>query len=270
MAKTTKRINGDYDIITNDGTTGTVLIDSGAVTINGNLNVTGTQTTVSTTDTAVTDNSLILNSGESGNGVTSVTSGIQVDRGISADGSTLNDDATWQFNESTDTWDAKLGSSYVNIQALNPTAADHVATKSYVDSSVGGVQADKIIEGDSKAEIEDTGGTARFFVETDATEIFSVNATTLAYANVSISGNTITNSATDEDLVLATTGTGEIKTTEVVTMTEQGSDPTAVVGETRVYAKTPGQGGSGVFVANNIATDELVTKSKAIVFGLIF
>ena len=83
MAKTTKRINGDYDLITNDGTTGTVLIDSGTVTINGNLDVIGTQTTVSTTDTAVTDNTLILNSGESGAVVTSGTAGIEIDRGTS-------------------------------------------------------------------------------------------------------------------------------------------------------------------------------------------
>ena len=32
MAKTTKRINGDYDLITNDGTTGSILLDSGTVT----------------------------------------------------------------------------------------------------------------------------------------------------------------------------------------------------------------------------------------------
>src|SRR6056300_1760337 len=113
MAKTTKRINGDYDLITNDGTTGNVLVDTGTMTINGNLNVTGTQTTVSTTDTSVSDNTIILNDGETGNGVTSTTSGIQVDRGISADGSTLNADATWQFDESNDTWNAKLGSSFI-------------------------------------------------------------------------------------------------------------------------------------------------------------
>ena len=42
MAKTTKRITGDYDIITDDGTSGTILLDTQTVTINGNLNVVGT------------------------------------------------------------------------------------------------------------------------------------------------------------------------------------------------------------------------------------
>ena len=59
MAKTTKRITGDYDIITDDGTSGTILLDTQTVTINGNLNVVGTQTTVSTTDTSITDNTIV-------------------------------------------------------------------------------------------------------------------------------------------------------------------------------------------------------------------
>jgi hypothetical protein len=265
MAKTTKRINGDYDLITNDGTTGSILLDSGTVTINGNLNVTGTQTTVSTTDTAVTDNTLILNSGEAGAGVTAGTSGIEIERGSV-------DNATWQFNETSDTFDAKLGAAYINIQALAPTANTHVATKLYVDNLVGGGGAvvDKINEGDSKAEIVDDGGTARFFIELDATEVLSLDATTLTYANLSISGNSITNNASNQDLILATTGTGEIKTGETISITEQGSNPTATSGITRVYAKTPGGGGSGLFVANQDNTDELITKSKAIAFGLIF
>ena len=52
-----------------------VNIDTHTVTIDGNLVVTGTQTTVESTDTALTDNTIILNAGETGAGV---TAGIQV------------------------------------------------------------------------------------------------------------------------------------------------------------------------------------------------
>lgn len=257
MAKTTKRINGDYEIVPNAG--------SGAVIISGNLNVTGTQTTVNTTDTSVKDNIIVLNDGESGAGVTSGSSGIQIDRGTS-------DNASFKWNETDDAWDALVGSALTNISVGAPTANGHVATKLYVDNLVGGGGAvvDKINEGDSKAEIIDAGADIKFIIELDATEVMSVTSTTLSYANVQVSGNSITNSATNEDLVLATTGTGEVKTAEIVTLTEQASNPTAQSGETRVYAKTPGDGGSGLFVANQNATDELVTKSKAIAFGLIF
>lgn len=46
--------------------------------------------------------------------------------------------------------------------------------------------------------------------------------------------------------------------------------PTAVSGNAILYADTVGSAGSGLFVVNNgTASDELVTKSKAIVFSII-
>ena len=156
MAKTTKRINGDYEIVPNAG--------SGAVIISGNLNVTGTQTTVNTTDTSVKDNIIVLNDGESGAGVTSGSSGIQIDRGTS-------DNASFKWNETDDAWDALVGSALTNISVGTPTANGHVTTKLYVDNLVGGGGAvvDKINEGDSKAEIIDAGADIKFIIELDAT-----------------------------------------------------------------------------------------------------
>ena len=268
MAKTTKLTSGDYEIIPDNG--------NGTVIISGNLTVTGTQTTVNTTDTNLEDNTIVLNNGETGNGVTPGTSGISVDRGIAADGSTINDTANFLFNEADDAWEASLGSSYTLMRSADPDGVspgnNDVVTVNYLNSVIGGgtVTVDKIIEGDSKAEIVDTGGSERFFIEINSGEVFNLDTTSMDYANVSISGSTISNSATDEDLTLSTTGTGELVVNPVITMPEQGSDPTPASGETRIYAKTPAGGGSGVFVANQDTTDELVTKSKAIVFGLIF
>jgi hypothetical protein len=46
--------------------------------------------------------------------------------------------------------------------------------------------------------------------------------------------------------------------------------PTAISGNTVLYADTVGSAGSGLFVVNSgTASDELVTKSKAIVFSII-
>ena len=271
MAKTTKRITGDYDIITNDGTSGTILLDTQTVTINGNLNVVGTQTTVSSTDTAITDNTIILNDGESTNGVSAGTAGIEIDRGIAADGSTANDHATFMFNETDDAFEAKLGSAYAVTRGGTPVGSDDLATKSYVDSSVGGASADKIVEGDSEAEIFDDGvGTSQFKVNLDGTDVFTVTPTTLSYANVAVNGNTISNTATDEQLFISTTGTGELELNSVVTMAEQGSDPSAVASKTKLYAKTPGGGGSGIYTTTQSGSDELTSRGKAIIFGLIF
>ena len=65
-----KLTNSDYKIKTGNGANTNVNIDTHTVTIDGNLVVTGTQTTVESTDTALTDNTIILNAGETGAGVT--------------------------------------------------------------------------------------------------------------------------------------------------------------------------------------------------------
>ena len=56
-------------------------IKSPYVTIEGNLNVVGTQTTISTVDSAIRDSVVVLNDGEQGDGVSIGFSGIEVDRG---------------------------------------------------------------------------------------------------------------------------------------------------------------------------------------------
>ena len=264
MANTEKRVLGDYKITTDAGSTGNVSIDTHTLTVDGNLVITGTSTTVSSTNTAIADNVIVLNEGEAGAGVTSGTSGLEIDRGSV-------DNATIHFDEANDVFDFKIGSSFAKVRGASPVGSDDLATKSYVDAQVGGSSADKIVEGDSKAEVFDDGvGTSKFFVNLDGTDVLEVTATALAHGNVQISGNTVSNTATGENLILSTTGTGEINIVDVTKITEQGSDPTGVSGFTKVYAKTPASGGSGVFVSNINTTDELVTKSKAIVFGLIF
>lgn len=266
MANTEKRIDGNYKLTTDTGSSGNVEFDTHTLTVTGNLVVTGSTTTVSSTNTAITDNVIVLNSGESTAGVSSGTAGIEIDRGTS-------DNATLTYNETDDSFEAKIGASYSKIRGATPVGTNDLATKDYVDTQVsgGGAVVDKINEGNSKAEIFDDGvGTSKFFVNIDGSDVLEATATNLTYGNVQLSGNSITNTATDENLVLATTGTGEIELQDVTKLTDQASDPTGVSGFAKVYAKVPGSGGSGVFVSNINSTDELVTKSKAIVFGLIF
>lgn len=73
-------------------------IKSPYVTIEGNLNVVGTQTTISTVDSFVKDSVIVLNDGESGAGVSSGLSGIEVDRG------TEPYKAYLKFRESDSAW----------------------------------------------------------------------------------------------------------------------------------------------------------------------
>jgi len=77
------RANGDYNIKTIDG--GTIKLDTGPnvgrVLVTGDLVVQGNTTAVDSIDLNVRDNIIIANFGETGDGVTLIYSGLQIDRG---------------------------------------------------------------------------------------------------------------------------------------------------------------------------------------------
>ena len=86
MSKILKVNEGDYRIKVPSGNT--ITLDTGSVTgsvvITGNLDIKGQTTTIESTNATIKDNIIVLNSGEThtnGNGITLVTSGIQIDRG---------------------------------------------------------------------------------------------------------------------------------------------------------------------------------------------
>lgn len=97
--------NGDYTIKTIEE--GTIKFDTGAgvgeVRITGNLVVEGDTLTVSAENLNVNDNVIILNYGETGNGVSLRYSGIQVDRGLATDSSFV-------YDENDDSWNIANGS----------------------------------------------------------------------------------------------------------------------------------------------------------------
>ena len=80
------RYSGDLKIATVAG--GTMTLDtgvsSGTVVVTGNLTVLGTRTNISTTNTNIKDNIIVLNNGESNGYVTLQQAGVVIDRGNSA------------------------------------------------------------------------------------------------------------------------------------------------------------------------------------------
>ena len=77
-------------------------------------------------------------------------------------------------------------------------------------------------------------------------------------------------SASNGNVVIAPNGTGILRIDgTAVRLQNEGSDPSSESGFNLVYAKTAGSGGSGLFTTAG-GPDELVTNSKAIVYGIIF
>lgn len=216
---THKRINGNYDITT-IGASDTITLSTSLVTITGNLTVSGTQTTVNSTDTDIQDRVIVLNKGEAGTGVTGGTSGIEVDRGASTNSRLV-------FDESNDKWSIDNGSG-----SLTPIAA-----------SAGGTGIEDVVE-DTTPQL---GG------------------------DLDVNGQSIV-SASDGNIVIAPNGAGILHVDgSAVRLQNEGSDPTGQSGYTTVYAKAAGSGGTGLYAVSGTTTaDELVSKSKAIVYGIIF
>lgn len=78
-------------------------------------------------------------------------------------------------------------------------------------------------------------------------------------------------SASNGNIVVAPNGTGELQLdSNAVRILNNPGTPSSETGYNKLYAATPSGGGTGLFVTNDTAGDELVSKSKAIVYGIIF
>jgi len=84
-----------------------------------------------------------------------------------------------------------------------------------------------------------------------------------------VNGQSIVSSS-NGNIVLAPNGTGELQVDGTAVRLQNESAPSAETGYNKLYAATPSSGGSGLFVTNDTVSDELVSKSKAIVYGIIF
>lgn len=98
------KIGGDYKITTTSG--GTITLDTGnevgTVVVTGNLQVEGEQTVVNTTDMAIEDNLILLNTGETAAGITrGGQAGLEVERGTLTNG-------RWLFVDSIDWTDTPI------------------------------------------------------------------------------------------------------------------------------------------------------------------
>ena len=112
----------------------TIGTDSGdTIVITGNLQVSGTTTTVNSTTVNLNDHNIVLDGGNS-------TSAVIDGAGITLEGGS-GDDATFTYNASTNAFDFKLGSSFEDIKAAKFTGTE-------LDIS-GNVDVDGTLEADA-------------------------------------------------------------------------------------------------------------------------
>jgi len=111
-----KSLNTDYTITNKITPSANITLATNTVFVQGNLYVGGNATAITKTDLNITDNTITLNAGETGAGVTLNTAGIEVDRGSYANVAIL-------WNETLGAWTlTNDGSTYESIQTGSATA----------------------------------------------------------------------------------------------------------------------------------------------------
>jgi hypothetical protein len=89
---------GVHTSMSGNANVGANLAVTGNTVLSGNLTVNGTTTTVNTTNLDVTDNIIVLNNGQTGSAPTSLRSGIEVERGDTAN-------VSLRWNDNIDRWE---------------------------------------------------------------------------------------------------------------------------------------------------------------------
>lgn len=207
---TTKRVTGDYNIVSVDTSADNVNITTNCVNIDGNLTVEGNLTYINVTELNVFDPFIVVNA--SNTATYSANSGILTHI-------TSNTYAGIRYNDDSGSWELSTSTS---------SSGETGSWSPILSSGSIAAGANTDVQFNNNGAL---GGNSNF---------------TFNYATSALSLN--------GDFVLV----------------NQGSAPSPVANSKVIYANTAGSGGSGVYFVDGSTSDELISKSKAIVFSIIF
>ena len=275
MAKTL-RTSGDYTVKAGAGYdsgsgTNTIRLDARYVRIPGDLTVEGTQTVIDSQTLTVEDQFIEVNRNNSTAGTED--SGLIFNQGSSTNQILYYDADQSEFVVGATTHNATVSAitniTPGNIRIAEPAQSDHAATKNYVDSTISGGGFSIGFRGDDSAVVSVASGNSVLItggtnLSTAATEEDTV---TITLDSDLTDITSVTSTASNSNLTLTANGTGSVVINEILTFdSNQGSDPSAG-SVTKLYAKTPSGGGTGVFFINSSVSsgtaDELISKKKA-------
>jgi hypothetical protein len=255
MSKILKVNEGDYRVKVPSGNS--VILDTGTLTgsvvITGNLDVQGQTTTIESINTTVKDNILVLNNGDTGtngisphtvNGVTSKTSGIEIDRG-SVNSQVAS--ASFLFNEEVPHYNT-LSTSYDNGTFV-------LSTKSNTISSVASLQLSGIeVTSISNNNVVDI----QFNLHNSDTYLSLVNSTynTSTYEDRLIAGNSDANHKTNNSIT-----TKKYVNTYVVS----GVVTAGMADVDKIYKATSGVEKSKILASTTDLTFSINTTQRAVI-----
>jgi hypothetical protein len=211
-------------------------------------------------------------------------------------------------NSDTDSGDLTLigtGTGVVKVTGttayeLQVTDDDDVPNKKYVDDAIQTNPTFQILRGDTRAAAFDIGNpidpglfpigpfftqpsesVIGFAVDDNIVAQFFRNRVQLAGINFFLEDPTpdtpgipdatvLQTVNTNGNIKLETNGTGKVQITYALQLDNSGATPAAVSNASLVYGGSVGTGSTGVYFRNTANNDELISKSKALVFSMIF
>jgi len=201
---------------------------------------------------------------------------------LNAGASTINVNPAVDYERKVFTYDG-----FGNLIGYNPAKADVIPnTQSIVDyvafnfanvflRQIGdGVLSVSSITIDDE---ENTGVDSVITFTIDDNIVSQLYADRWEFDEIRIAGSTIETISSNEDLVLKSSGSGSIRIDDTLHLNRVPSDddpsliPLAPSDGTKIYVADQYTGKSGIFFANDEGNrDELVSKNRALLFGMLF
>ena len=166
------------------------------------------------------------------------------------------------------------------------TDNNDIPNKEYVDYEINqaviGANIPKIGQEDTEVIITDTGvGKIEFKVDSTLLGLWKKGGNNTGHleiyngttdiGSVRIEDDTISGLNSNQDLNLIAPGTGSVRINDTMVIQNLVSDPPKDITGVKLYAKTPGGGGTGLnFVNTNDSRGEVISTNRALLFGLIF
>lgn len=198
-------------------------------------------------------------------------------------------------NSDTDSGDLTLIGTGVGVVKVSGTLNyeqqitedDDIPNKKYVDDSIRDNPTFQIIDDDSRVIIteKDVAGSLDYLIDNTGYSSFGESAVSILvdgvlnsqfYTNRAVIqqlefiDNEITNNDTDGNIYLRTQGTGKLQTNYAIELEKIAVTPSYVADSVITFAQTPASGKTGLYFTNSQGTDELISKNRALLFGMIF
>lgn len=166
-----------------------------------------------------------------------------------------------------------------------------IPNKKYVDDEVNavviGAAFPRIVDGDTEVKITDnstSGVTSKIEVRIDGTLVglweptrFELYQQTTDIGSIRIEDDTISSLNSNQDLELVAPGTGSVRVNDSMIINNRPSiqdvaiDPLFDANGVKLYAKSPSGGDTGLYFVNtNDTRGEVISKNRALLFGLLF